>query len=95
MYEQHVVDEFRDHRCNAAADFAERSQNYVLARWLRRHASPYVRAAVRRLFPEAAVERIHFRTALWRQYRQAVRAWHPDGRPEDPEAKARWHGLRC
>jgi len=41
-----VMDNLRDHNGNTAADCAERSQQYELAKWLRRHASVEVHNAV-------------------------------------------------
>lgn len=41
-----VIDTIRDNNGNTAADCAERSQNYELAKWLRRHASAEIHNAV-------------------------------------------------
>lgn len=47
--ERGVVDDIRDNNNNTAADCAERSKNYELASWLRRHASAEVRRALQSL----------------------------------------------
>lgn len=46
VYQKKVLDAIRDHQGNTAADCAERSQQYAVARWLRRYASPLLQSAI-------------------------------------------------
>ena len=77
-----VIDNLRDNHGNNAADCAERSQNYELAKWLRRHASVELHRAIQTLGLQTeegqstttppCLERIR------EAYVQLAKVYHPD-----------------
>lgn len=87
-----VIDEIRDNNGNTAADCAERSQHYELAKWLRRYASVPVRTAVHSLGLSHQVRGIlppslkEIRNA----YLQLAKENHPDRNPNSTE---KWNAI--
>ena len=93
-----LLDTVRDQQGNSAADCAERGQQYEAARWIRRHASPFLSQALDQLGLKWDVRTMNLPSVveIRGQFKRLAKVFHPDRQqPQSPQSSSsnRWNGI--